>query len=114
MRGWIIFMLGLLIAGGAVRAEDMKPWHENALRLVKAETKILDATWKSASANVLHAAMKSDGTRRDGFAQYLCMLFSDAGAPKGELKTVFIYDPATYEAYQNGGSGSDIGIAACR
>ena len=110
----IIFALLIAVTFAAqANSEELKPWQAKALNMVKAEKKVMDARWKSPGANMLHVSMKSDGSSRNGFAQYLCMLFKDAGGPD-DLKSVYIYDPATYEAYKNGGSGSDMGLAACR
>lgn len=98
---------------GVANSETVQPWQARALKMVKAEKQVLDARWKSPSVNMLHVAMQPDGGSRNGFAEYLCMMFKQAGGPDG-LKSVYIYDPATYNAYKNGGSGSDIGLAACR
>ncbi len=115
MKHILSITIGLmLLALPANAGETLKPWQEKALQLIKQEKKVLDARWKMPSRNVLHVAMKPDGTRHDGFAEYLCMLFGDAGAPKGELKSVFIFDPATYKAYLEGGSGRHMGMALCR
>lgn len=108
-----LFAAGLVISAAA--AEKLKPWQEKALKLVKQEKRVLDAFWRMPSRNVLYVAMQPDGGRKDGFAEYLCMLLADAGAPKGQMKMVQIYDPATFRAYrEKTGSGRSMGMAACR
>lgn len=93
----------------AFSAAKLNTWQVKALKIVKNEKKVLDANWRAPENNVLYVSMAPDGSRRDGFAQYLCMVFAKAGAPEGELKTVFIYDPVNYE------SGNQwMGMAACR
>ena len=96
-------------SSAAFGATKLNPWQAKALKIVKAEKKVLDAKWRSPESNVLYVSMAPDGSRRDGFAEYLCMTFAEAGAPEGELKSVFIYDPLNYE------SGNQMmGMAACR
>lgn len=106
----IALLVSIAFANQAFAAQKLKPWQAKALELIKKEKKVVKAKWRRPGANVLHVAMQSDGSRRDGFAQYLCMVLPDAGAPKGELKTIFIYDPAAYKS----DSGSTMGLAACR
>ncbi len=116
MRG-ILSMIFLLIfmVFPATAEEKLKPWQEKALHLVKEEKKVLDAFWRMPSRNILYVAMQPDGGRKDGFAEYLCMLLADAGAPKEEPRIVEVFDPTTFRGYlDKTGSGSSMGIAACR
>jgi len=116
MRG-ILSMIFLLIfmVFPAAAEEKLKPWQIKALQLLKQEKKVLDAWWRMPSRNILFIAMRPDGTRKDGFAEYVCMLLADTGAPKGKLKIVEVHDPATFQAYkEHTGSGSSMGMAACR
>ncbi|WCK24643.1 hypothetical protein [Agrobacterium pusense] len=83
-------------------------WQKKALSAVKAEKTVLDAKWRMPSQNVLWVAMAGDGSSRDGFAEYLCEVITDT-APAGALKTVWIYDPASYKA-----GGTAMGTAACK
>jgi len=111
---YLAMILALLVSvaftNQAFAAQKLKPWQTKALKLIKKEKKVVKAKWRSPGANVLYVALQPDGTSRNGFAQYLCMVLPDAGAPKGELKSIFIYDPETYES----GGGSVMGMAACR
>ena len=114
-RMMLACLLAVVLALPAAAAEKLQPWQEKALKLVKQEKKVLDAFWRMPSRNVLYVAMQPDGGRKDGFAEYLCMLLADAGAPKGQMKMVQIYDPATFRAYrEKTGSGRSMGMAACR
>jgi len=116
----LIFIVLLALSGLALAAptnanEKLKPWQQKALQLLKQEKKVVDAFWRMPSRNILFIAMQPDGGRKDGYAEYVCMLLADAGAPKGELKMVQVYDPATFRAYkERTGSGSSMGMAACR
>ncbi len=49
-----------------------------------AEKTALDATWKSST--VFAVGVRDDGTRRDGYAQYVCLVLPDFGlSPAGTL-----------------------------
>lgn len=104
MKAIIAAAIATMIANTAVAAD----WQTGALKEVKSEKTVLDAKWRMPSENVLWVSMAADGSSRDGFAEYLCGILSDTG-PSDALKTVWIYDPATYK---NG--GNPMGKAACR
>jgi hypothetical protein len=38
--------------------------------------------------------MRDDGSRRDGFAEYLCLVLHEHGMPKGDLVVIHIWDAA--------------------
>ncbi|MFC6998025.1 hypothetical protein [Rufibacter roseus] len=83
---------------------------ERALRIVKAELKVLDAT--VTDADVLYVGVKDDGTRRDGYAEYLCQLMKDSSTTVSRVKVVKVgshNDPAKDNAY-----GILLGEAWCR
>ncbi|WP_321383596.1 hypothetical protein [Rhizobium sp.] len=102
-------LMAAVFAGPASADVKLKPWQSKALKAVKSEKKVVDAKWRSPENNMLWVAMQPDGSLRDGFAQYLCLVPMNAGAPEGDLKTVWIYDPANFE------SGiQKMGMAACR
>lgn len=106
-----ILAAALLAALQSAQANDApQKWQKKALNLVKEEPKVLDAKWRDTQTNVLWVAMEPDGTPRDGFAQMLCMTFIKAGAPEGDLKTIWIYDR---RGFADGGQKA-MGMAACR
>ncbi|SNY91430.1 hypothetical protein SAMN04515647_1651 [Cohaesibacter sp. ES.047] len=105
----IALILAALILSTSTQAAELAQWQQDALKLIKSEKKVIDARWKDPVVNAMHVTMASDGTRKDGYAEYLCMLFPDVGAPK-DLKTITIYDDAAYKA----GGVQSIGMAACR
>lgn len=53
---------------------------------LKAEQKVLDYT--ITEANVLYAEVKSDGTNRDGYAEYLCTILKKNGMSDTRVKIV--------------------------
>lgn len=109
MKPMILATLFLSAAVPALAETKPVKWQVAALKSVKAEKSVLAARWRMPETNVLWVSVAADGSRRDGFAEYLCMLFDDAGAPADELKTIFIYDPAGYKD-----GAREIGMAACR
>jgi hypothetical protein len=52
------------------------------------EPKVKDATW--ATDENLYVGVISDGTRRDGFAEYLCSVASDHGLKPDLIKIIDI------------------------
>lgn len=98
----------ILVVATPLAAHAAADWQRKALSAVKAEKTVLDAKWRMPNQNVLWVAMAADGSSRDGFAEYLCEVITEA-APDGSLKTVWIYDPASYKA-----GGTAMGKAACK
>ena len=69
---------------------------QNAMAEVKAEKRVRAAFWEETKYETqLHALVDDDGTRRDGYAQYLCTLLSGHHLTRVH---VLIYD---YDAYLN-------------
>lgn len=60
--------------------------NEEVLAIVKEEPKVKDAV--ITEAGVLYAGVLDDGTRRDGYAEYLCQLLRDNGAIATRVKVV--------------------------
>ena len=51
--------------------------YDKAMKEIKAEKKVLDASWGPYKGSSLYVAVENDGTKRDGYAQYLCMVLND-------------------------------------
>jgi len=109
MRKWLAGLFFLLVGAIPALAEDLKlePWQEKAIKLVKKEKKIIDARW--SMAGILWVSMKDDGSRRDGYAEYLCMVLNNAGKPKGRIIVISIFDHAAMQR----GDLRKIGRAGC-
>ena len=103
-----LLIAAILFVATPFAAHAGADWQKKALSAVKAEKTVLDAKWRMSSQNVLWVAMATDGSRRDGFAEYLCEVIRES-APDEALKTVWIYDPASYKA-----GGAAMGTAACK
>ena len=93
--------------------DNLTAWHNTALATVKEEKSVLDAYWRNPQNNILHVARQFDGSRHDGFAQYLCLTINKGDAPADTLKTIWIYDPINYERAKTT-SGEAMGMAVCR
>lgn len=81
-----------------------------AVDVVKAEALVLDAVY--TDAEVLYASMKSDGTRRDGYAEYLCGLLSEHGITASRVKIVEAFTQKHPE--RDNAFGVLMGEAVCR
>jgi len=66
-----------------------------ALAAIKAEPEVKDAAWNSESLPSLLAGVINDGTRQDGYAQYLCLVLYRHGI-KGGVVRVMDAGAATY------------------
>lgn len=68
-------------------------WQDEALKEIQAEPTVVEAMFQRGGGT-LWVSMRNDGTSRDGFANYLCLVLSDAGLPKGEGVQIRIWDAA--------------------
>jgi hypothetical protein len=68
-------------------------WQEKAIQEIKAEPKVVEASFQNGG-RVLWVSMQDDGSTRDGFATYLCLLLAGAGRPDDQGVTVRILDAA--------------------
>ena len=119
MRILLVSLFLLINVGSVFAKQELKAWQKKALIDVKAEIQVEDAAFKSSQMNQIWVSMVNNGNtgRRDGFAQTICMTLNEFGgdAEKGKLKSVYLYDPITYDNKLNKyGSGSEIGMAVCR
>lgn len=68
-------------------------WKDAALEEIRAEPKVVEAMFQNGG-RTLWVSMQDDGTSRDGYANYLCLILSGAGQPTGANVTVRIWDAA--------------------
>lgn len=84
----VSFILGLS-AAQAGSGEPTPKQLQAALNEVLSESKVVDAAWgEGAPGAVLYAGLKDDGTRRDGYAEYLCLVLADHGLRGGMVYVV--------------------------
>lgn len=60
--------------------------NEKALAEIRKEPKVFEAI--ITDANVLYVSVTDDGTRRDGYASYLCEILRENGAKASRVKVV--------------------------
>jgi hypothetical protein len=73
----------LLLLAFTASADDLSASHRQALQEIKKEKKVADAFWYSP--HTLWVGMKSDGTSRNGYAKYLCLVLSDFNISKVDV-----------------------------
>lgn len=84
--------------------------NKKALEEIKKEKTVMEAFINDA--NVLYVSVADDGTKRDGFAMYLCNILSDNQATTKMVKVMkvnSINDPNATNAY-----GVQLGEASCK
>lgn len=89
---YIAFIFAASLASAAT-ADQLTPWQEQAVVLALEEPKVLDATWSQSISFWISVA--DDGSPRDAYASYICLLLNQAGKPQGELVSVTAWDAAT-------------------
>lgn len=80
--------------------EYSKGGKKEALKAILSEPKVTDAV--ITDANVLYASVNDDGSRRDGYASYLCEVLSDFNTSVKRVKIVktnSFNDPNADNAY---------------
>lgn len=88
----------LAIAVSLVSASLAADWREKAVETIKSEPKVVDALFTQDIS--LWVSMRDDGSRRDGFAEYLCMTLHEEGMNVGDFVIIKILDAAAL-AQQN-------------
>lgn len=88
MKSVLVFAMAVL----AVTPSWAKDWRETATELVRQEKTVMDAMFTQPIS--LWVSMIDDGSRRDGFASYLCMVLHDAGMQSGDFVVIKIWDAA--------------------
>ena len=78
-----------------------------AMDEIKAEKSVIAASWGPHKGPSLFVAVKDDGSRRDGFAEYLCMTLRDHGI-HGAI--IHVMAPADYAKYR---TENDLGRHIC-
>jgi hypothetical protein len=86
---------------------------EKARALIKAEPKVIDFIYEPLNAVEWAVAVKDDGTRRHGYAGYICMLLRDAGAYDDEVE-VRIVDAAKIAEFKDAYRSYSLGTVRCQ
>jgi len=74
-----IVTFAALMSSSAAMAVPSQEQLDAALAEVKAEKKVIDASWQNPSIPSLLAGVHDNGSSRDGYASYLCLVMADHG-----------------------------------
>lgn len=80
-----IASLAFLSCGESVKPQD-EPNNKLALEEIRKEPKVKEAI--ITDANVLYISVEDDGTKRDGFASYICEMLREKQATTNWVKVV--------------------------
>lgn len=106
--GLILFVVILSAFSSDEKVKD--PGNEAALIAIKKEAKVKEAM--ITDADVLYVSVNDDGTKRDGYAEYLCGILRDHRAKATLVKVVKVNsttDPKRDNAY-----GVLLGQSSCK
>lgn len=90
MKTFLTAALSMLAASPLAAATA--DWRDTATALIRQEKTVVDAMFTQPIS--LWVSMRDDGSRRDGFANYLCMVLYDAGMQPGDFVVIKILDAA--------------------
>lgn len=99
----VAMMAAILIATASV------PWMDKSLAALREEPKIVEVLFNQDSAQSIWISVVDDGTRRDGFAEYACVILHASGMPLGSFTVIHIYDAKSMAA----GEMNEIGRYEC-
>lgn len=105
MKRTALALASVLALTGAATAD----WRDDAVKLVKQEPKVVEAAFPGPVS--FWASVQDDGSNRDGFANYLCLVLADAGMPEGASAIVHVWDAASMPG---DGEMRELGQADCR
>lgn len=88
-----LLTLSTLILAHTAAAAPTQEQLDAALIEVKAEEKVFDASWQDTSIPSLNARLFDDGSRRNGYAGYLCMLIAEHGINGGAVRIIDVVRP---------------------
>jgi hypothetical protein len=86
----ILCALVIVLTTTSVSFAANEAWRQKSISLIKNEPKVRDAIWSAPGS--LWVSVNDDGTRRDGYAEYIWLLTRDAGRPGNASFIVTIMD----------------------
>jgi len=69
-------------------------WREEAITAIRLEPTVVEAVWPAGNGPSLWVSMRDNGSRRDGFADYLCLQLRHFGMQVGDFIVIHVYDAA--------------------
>lgn len=85
---------------------------EKAKKLLRAEPKVIDLNFNPINAIEWHVAVQNDGTKRHGYAEYLCLLLRDADAYDDEV-AIRIVDASKVASLKDAYQEHSLGAVRC-
>lgn len=84
----VLFTLAAMMISAMVVAAPTQSQLDAALHEVNSEEIVFDASWQDIATPSLVARVFDKGTRRDGYAGYLCMILSEHGINGGVVRVI--------------------------
>lgn len=103
----LLMLSAVSISASAANADDTG-WRNKAVELAGQEPKVRDATWSQDFS--FWISVDDDGSSRDGYASYMCLVLGDAGKPEGEFVSVRVWDHRSMAT----NSPKQLGQASCQ
>lgn len=100
----------IAVLGSSAEAGQLKSWQQSTLELLGEEPKVVEAIWPNGMDGSLWVSMRDDGSNRDGFADYICLLLGDAGTPEGTRVIIHIRDATSMAREEM----KEIGSSQCK
>lgn len=100
---WLLLVIGIVVLGASASTfskNSLTADKNSALAEIKKEPKVKDVVL--TDANVLYAAVADDGSKRDGYAEYLCGILKKHSVTGVRVKIVkfgSMNDPKRNNAY---------------
>lgn len=101
---FICTLFVILQSSGNVFADK----YNDAMQEILSEKNILDASWGPYKGSSLYVSVKDDGTRRDGLAQYLCLILKDYGISSVSIHVMNPVDMKNFD------TDKDLGRHICK
>lgn len=89
MKSVILTAIAALLYSSFAVADETD-WRQTAVDQLSEERAVVEAYWSQNMS--LWVSVVDDGSRRDGLAQYVCLVLPGAGKPKDTFIVVTIWD----------------------
>lgn len=87
------FLFIAAIAAGASVAHADEAWRDKAVKMIGEEKAVVEAMFPQDKS--LWVSVQDNGSNRDGYADYMCLVLHDAGMQKGDFVVIRILDAAS-------------------
>ncbi len=91
-----------------VPSKDDPEWQTKSIAELEKEPGIVEVLFPNGASGSLWVSMRDDGSRRDGFAEYVCLKLHESGLPKRHAVMIHVYDAAAMARGHMNEIGSNI------